>query len=455
MVELAVNEVSDDTFAGRCHFVRLVIEAVSFGVAVDEHLLQEFAVFGIEAVIGVEIVDLGDDRLEVAVTAHFFEDLTRDIDRAHRVDALFLMVGRVEVEARHHQRFALHRRQQTGEHVEAARRLRSVGLDRDRHVDCMADRRSLCAHELAPTRLHRAQRDRLAAVDRHFRRIDIGKSRGKAGEDLFIAVVGFFEHGSFCRIGNCKTVTLGCNRIDRAMHQRQVNTVADVARAQFEEDQVHAVVKFHRNGMAHVGHTFHTAKRLISDHAAIEENAAARIFPAKDRTLFAFAADVERGIEDAVALFGHVERFVAGRVAVVRVKPQDVPLVHAFCPNGRVTAEVAVFAAQTEKRRDVCFAAKVFKIVDCKDLIAFIEIFGFKRTFRVHDKRSRDHKVHIAEGFRAARCRSFFQIFKRNTGDIAGDSFFIKLCHCVILLFYPITFNKRLYASFVPRHAQR
>ena len=138
-------------------------------MAVDKLFFQECTILRIEAVIRMEVVHFGDDRLEAVVPAHFFEDFAQDVDGAHRIDALLLVIGGVKMEARHCDFRAAESRSSTCMDDKAALAAFAAGRshsDRDgqlgiRRIDFGADQ-SGCAG------LHLGQADFLPAVNFDF-----------------------------------------------------------------------------------------------------------------------------------------------------------------------------------------------------------------------------------------------------------------------------------------------
>ena len=169
VIQLAVDQVAHHAFRRRGHFIRLVVEAVGFCMAVDKLFFQECTILRIEAVIRMEVDHFGDDRLEAVVPAHFFEDFAQDVDGAHRIDALLLVIGGVKMEARHCDFRAAESRSSTCMDDKAALAAFAAGRshsDRDgqlgiRRIDFGADQPG-CAG------LHLGQADFLPAVNFDF-----------------------------------------------------------------------------------------------------------------------------------------------------------------------------------------------------------------------------------------------------------------------------------------------
>ena len=228
-----------------------------------------------------------------------------------------------------------------------------------------------------------------------------------------------------CRIRQAKRTAFGCDRVNRAVGHGEVYGIADIAGTKFEKDEVQAIFKNDRNRVAHRRNAFDAAIRHIRNKAAVDKEAAAGVFIADHRAFPSGAAHIGRCIEDAVALFGHIKRFIAGRVAVIRVEAEHIPFAEAARPDGILAAFVFVMTAQTKVWNDACFASIQCKVVNLQDLLTLIEVLGFKSPFCPCDKRTRDHPFLVVKFFRGASRGGRFKVSKIEAGDLAFNSGFV------------------------------
>ncbi|OQA63608.1 MAG: hypothetical protein BWY37_02179 [Firmicutes bacterium ADurb.Bin262] len=386
VVELAVDQVADETLRRGCHLVGLVVEAIRLRAAGGEHLAEGLPVLRVDRIVGMQVVDLRKDGFEAGVDAQLLEHIFDDMNRAQRVHALFLVIGGVKMKIGIN---VFGTRETVKDHRRGVERTRRPGFAVLRDGDLRLHRARFCggrhlqAHITAGAGFHLA--DITVLLVRPALEADMPAGRtgaegaDKRGEDLQRPFLAAGKGRGPHRVSEAQGAGLGDDRVNGTARNGQVDGVADVTRADFEHQQVFAFMEGHRRRVAVGRLALDPAVGVIADEFAVEVQQRAGIFIADDRVAAFGAFDIDRGVIDAVALLGDIQSVDAG-VVILRVELQMAAVrIRAEKAETRRT-EILVGALEADIGNDGRLAAGTFEVVAIEHLVALVEVLRLERS---------------------------------------------------------------------------